>query len=279
MTVGMTSVSLVLPVLALAIAATASVARAADPKLRADLDALSRRTVFFGHQSVGGNVLDGVRDLAAAEGVTVRIVEARTTSEVPAGSIGHAYVGENGKPASKLAGFEQAFASPGRAVPDVALVKFCYVDFDGKTDVSALFQQYQAALRGLQSSHPGTTFVHVTVPLTAGQGGMKTLAKRLLGRDTPVTQNARREQFNALLRKAYGGKEPVFDIALLESTAPDGKRNTLELDGAAVPMLVGAYTDDGGHLNEAGRRRVAREFVAFLAALPEKGTTPAPEAR
>ena len=54
---------------------------------------------------------------------------------------------------------------------DIALVKFCYVDFDAGTDVPALFAAYQATLASLEGRYPRTTFVHVTAPLTTVQGG------------------------------------------------------------------------------------------------------------
>jgi hypothetical protein len=279
MTATLANVNVACFAVALAVAVTASVAQAADPGLRNDLDALARRTVFFGHQSVGMNILDGIRDLAAEEGTQIRIVEAKSASVVPPGTVGHAYIGENGKPDRKVKSFDQAFAPGERPAADIAFMKFCYVDFDRGTDVKGLFQAYQSTLRTLQERHSRTTFVHLTVPLTTDPGGVKSLAKRMLGRETPLSQNARREEFNALLRKAYAGREPLFDLARIESTSPDGKPRTVDVDGMAVPVLVEAYSDDGGHLNAVGRRRVARELVAFLAALRVNGEAARAEPR
>ncbi len=148
-------------------------------------------------------------------------------------------------------------------------MKLCYVDIGPDTDAAALFARYQGALDALRQKHPRTTFVHVTVPLAAVQRGPKAWAKRLLGRPVYGTaDNARREEYNALLRAAYGGREPVFDLAALESTRPDGSRETFEHDGRQVPALVPEYTDDGGHLNGPAAERVARQLVALLASVP-----------
>jgi hypothetical protein len=148
-------------------------------------------------------------------------------------------------------------------------VKFCYVDIDAGTDAKALFARYRATIDGLRAKHPGTTFVHVTLPLTEAQGGAKALAKRLLGRAPYGTiENLRREEYNALLRRAYAGREPLFDLARIESTAPDGAAVKVQWNGADAPALAAAYTDDGGHLNAAGRVRAARELVSVLAAVP-----------
>ena len=45
-----------------------------DPKT--DLQTLSAARVYFGHQSVGNDIVKGLAELATAEGVPLRIVEA-----------------------------------------------------------------------------------------------------------------------------------------------------------------------------------------------------------
>jgi hypothetical protein len=160
---------------------------------------------------------------------------------------------------------------------DIALVKFCYVDIEAGTDVPALFAAYQSTLASLKARYPRTTFVHVTAPLTTVQGGLKAFVKRLLGRSPAgMAENARREEFNALLRQATSGKEPLFDLALAESTAPDGRTETFDWNGRPVPALVPAYTGDGGHLDGDGRHRAARLLVSVLASAPASGALPRP---
>lgn len=240
---------------------------AGDPALRAELEALSRRRVFFGHQSVGVNVLDGLRQLAAQQGVGVRVAE--VGAGVPAGTFGHAFVAENGDPRRKLRSFAAAFESGAAGGAEIALLKFCFVDVKADTDVAALFAEYQASLAQLRARHPGTAFVHVTVPLTTIPGGAKATVKRMLGRaPTELLENLRRDEYNALVRKAYAGKEPLFDLARVEALRPDGTAETFEWQGRAVPALVPAFSDDGGHLNAEGQRRAARELVGVLARVP-----------
>lgn len=253
----------------LLLVAAVSVARGAAPRdarLRAELETVSRLAIYFGHQSVGANILEGVQRLAAQEGITLRIVESPSAAGAARGTCAHGFIGANGDPQAKIQGFVRALE--GSAAVDVAFMKLCYVDFHAGTDPRALFERYEASLRELRKQHPTTTFVHVTAPLTTIQGGVKALAKRLLGRETSEPQNARRDQFNALMRKAYEGREPLFDLARLESTHPDGRAETISWNGKTVPVLVSAYTDDGGHLNAQGQERVARELIRFLAALP-----------
>ena len=257
----MSSVSLLMVATACLLSATAT---AADPGLRADLERLARERIYFGHQSVGANLLQGIADLAAQERVPLRIVRADRASDVPPASFGHTFVPENGAPLEKLKNFGAALGS---ASVDVALLKFCYVDIRADTDAKALFARYRETIADLRTTHPHTVFIHVTLPLTTEQTGWKALAKRVLGRAPYGTvENVRREEYNRLLREAYGGREPVFDLARVESTAPDGTPVRVEWQGVAVPALSPAYTGDGGHLNAEGRRRAARELIAVLAA-------------
>src|SRR5690349_617138 len=243
----------------------ATIAQAADQGLRADLAAVAGKRIYFAHQSVGGNLLDGVAILSRQAGVPLRIVETPSAAHLAPGTLGHFFVPENGQPLHKLANFGKALGS-GSAV-DIALVKFCYVDIDATTDAAALFARYQQTIAELQARNPQTTFVHVTLPLTTAQTGPKALAKRLLGRAPYGTiENVRREQYNALMRRAYAGREPLFDLARLESHAPDGALVTVSWDGSVAPAMASAYTDDGGHLNQRGRDLAARELIRVLAA-------------
>ena len=203
--------------------------------------------IYFGHQSVGANILQGVKEL----GVSLPIKDE--------------FLAENGDPLRKLANFKAAVGEGSRY--DVALVKFCYVDVDAETDPRALFERYRATLEELHAKNPRTVFVHVTLPLTTAQSGWKAIAKRLLGRAPYGTiENVKREEYNRLLRTTYAGREPIFDIARIESIAPDGTITTVTWNDATVPAMSPGYTDDGGHLNAKGRALAAQELVTVLAA-------------
>jgi hypothetical protein len=241
-----------------------------DTELRAQFLRLSQRRIFFGHQSVGINLLDGVRELVARYAdVGLRLVEVGADTDLPAGTFAHAFMPQHGNPGLKLESFERALSSGVGSAADIAFVKLCYVDFSSGTDAPALFARYQSKLTALRARYPRTIFVLITAPLTTVEGGAKAALKRLLGRGPGgLLENARRDEFNDLLRRAYGGKEPVFDLAHLESTAADGQRELHDWKGRKVPALLSAYTDDGGHLNAEARLRFARELIALLASLP-----------
>lgn len=223
--------------------------------LAAQLAVLAGRSYFFAHNSTGGNILTGLQVLLTANSGSEPVISGTSSpANMNPGVFAHAGLPSNGAPATKIANFESALATGIGAKVDVAIMKFCFDDFwasvpyfaDGGTP-ETLFAAYQAANQRIHAAYPGLVVVHFTAPLWIAN-----------------SSNTRREAFNQLLRNAYGGVEPVFDLALHESTRPDGTR---ERDGSGVPALVPAYTDDGGHLNATGADRVAKALVAFLAGL------------
>ena len=62
-------------------------------------------------------------------------------------------------------------------------------------------------------------------------------------------------------------KEPVYDLARMESTFADGKRSSFTKDGKTYHSLVPDYTRDGGHLNETGREIAAEQLLILMAGL------------
>jgi hypothetical protein len=226
---------------------------------------LTSARIAFGHQSVGYDILAGVADLATAiPALKLRVVESPRPSAEP--GLVHFRAGQNEQPLTKVDAFVRFVDAAGAAPPDVAMLKFCYIDANPATDMRAVFTHYRDAMAGLRTRHPGTTFVHMTMPLRTVQTGWKVTLKNLIRR--PIggyADNAKRHQYNELLRAEYGGREPVFDIAALESTRSDGSRVSFTLDGQTGFGLVPDYTYDGGHLNEAGRRYVAEQFLLTLA--------------
>ncbi len=207
-----------------------------DAALKADLLAVSTARVYFGHQSVGRNILDGI--------------------------LLHSRVGRNEQPATKCEDFRRILDQELRGNVDVALFKFCYVDFSDTSDVSAIFDVYARTLDELKRRYPKIVFVHVTAPLrTVDRGPGVWIRERLGRRNRGKHANVRR----GLLTKRYSA-DPVFDLAASMSTHPDGRRESFRMNGAAWHALVPDYTDDGGHLHAAGRTHVAAAFVRAIAA-------------
>jgi hypothetical protein len=228
-------------------------------------EALAAKRVYFGHMSVGFNILDGIRDLLQeTRGAKLNIVETTDPAAFREPIFAHSPIGQNGYPLSKLEQFRAVLEGGVGDKADIAFFKLCYVDIHGGTDVDALIKAYDETIRGLQERFPKLTIAVVTAPLTAIPTGFKTNLKKLLGRGEPdKAANVKREAFNAHLREKYG--RLVYDLAALESTLQTGERATFEMDGRTAYALWPSYTDDGGHLNTTGRRIAAAALVRFLA--------------
>lgn len=230
---------------------------------------LSQKKIYFGHQSVGNNMLDGVRDVMKEKPqIKLNIMETSDPKDFNAPVFAHSPVGKNMDPASKYQAFAEYMAGGLGKKVDIAFFKFCYIDILHATDVNKVFIGYKESIERARKSSPSATIIHITTPLRVVQTGPRVWVKRIIGR--PIggyDDNVKREQFNTLLRKEYAGKEPVFDLALIESTLPDGSQVTFKKDGKVYPALAPAYTYDGGHLNEYGRKVVAEQFLIFLSNL------------
>jgi hypothetical protein len=134
----------VVAVVALVVALTAVQGNVASAIATEDLTAVAHTRVFFGHQSVGMNVLNAVPGVYADHGVSAPPIEqGRTEPGANGGFIAHQFIGENGNPLLKIEDFNRTMrGGMGRQV-DVALMKFCYVDITTSTDVDALFARYR----------------------------------------------------------------------------------------------------------------------------------------
>ncbi|WP_210438699.1 hypothetical protein [Nocardioides xinjiangensis] len=232
----------------------------------ADLEDVAGHRVFFGHKSVGYNILDALPRLYEERGVAApKVVESREAPLEPA--IVHTPIGENGHPLEKIAEFDRIMRDGMADAVDVAIVKLCYVDFrEGRVDVEEVFTAYRDTLAGLSRDYPGTSFVAATSPLTTERGPLGKV-KAALGRGDTLgpEHNVVRERFNALMRAEYTEPGTLFDIAAIQSTDASGARVSYERDGEHYYAMEQAYASDPGHLNPDGAEVAASAFVAVLA--------------
>lgn len=227
--------------------------------------ALAKRRIFFGHQSVGGNIMQGVAEvLAANPSIPLKVVESRDVSDSLAPAFHHALVGRNDFPLEKFADFVTV---AGGLDDGIAMLKLCYIDIHTHTNPQELFDSYRRSVEALKARNPSLTIVHFTAPLTSIENWKGRVRAALTRANTQRARNLVRHRYNELLRQAYEGKEPLFDIARLESTLPDGRRVHFRIDGEDVPLLAPQHTDDGGHLNASARRIAAEQLLIMLARL------------
>ena len=219
-----------------------------ETSLADDLNRMDGVRVFFGHHSVGRDILDGVDQIVREIRIGLHIEGAP--------------LADNGSPLHKIADFEDRTIN---GAADVALMKLCFVDFTPDTNVEAIFDAYASSVARIRVARPQLRLVHVTPPLHARQEDLKSRLNRALGRVVWEDQaNKKRMELAEELRTLFA-REPIFDLAKIESTRPDGTREVHVVDDRQVPMMWPGYTTDGGHLSPLGKTTAARGFVRALA--------------
>ncbi|MDH5765415.1 MAG: hypothetical protein OEZ38_05300 [Gammaproteobacteria bacterium] len=238
-----------------------------DNDLKNDLRLLSKSKIFFGHQSVGGNIIDGLNMISVSNQIPLKILDDISDISSEKNFIAHRYIGKNEEPNLKIMDFSRMLEGGIGDHVDVAFMKFCYVDFktDSKMSVEDVFDMYKTEFENIKNQYPDIQIIHVTTPLRTVQKGIKAEIKKLLGKSPAgYENNILRNKFNDLLKNEYEGKEPFFDLAKAESMRPDGTLETFTVDGNVYYALYKGYTYDRGHLNETGQKAIAIKLVQKL---------------
>lgn len=225
----------------------------------AALSEISPMKLFFGHKSVGKNLLDGLAELSSPSVTSgLRFIETRSPSRISEAGIYHAFIGENGNPLGKIEEFDEIIRDGVGEKVDAAFLKFCYADISADTDVETLFSVYKETMGRLAADFPRVKFIHFTAPITQDRRGLVAQLKRILGRPVQgYEQNVVREKYNTMIRAEYGASGTVFDLAAIESSSESGIAEVKSIGSENYYLLKDEYTDDGGHLNESGRRFVS----------------------
>ena len=238
-----------------------------------DLQFLTKARIFFGHQSVGRNVLEGLVENSDQVKSPLRIVRADSASIDSLPGLFHADIGKNREPIRKIEAFTRFVLESRERNYDVVILKFCYDDLrhGGFDRAHALVEEYAKSVAAVRTTAPQLRLIRATIPLRADPLGWKTAIKRLLNRSTEEdADNQLRNVFNSELRKRFAG-EAIFDIAEIESTLRQGQRSYFISGNDTIYTLAAIYTADGGHLNALGRQHVAADFIRVVAGTLRKG--------
>lgn len=232
---------------------------------REDLLRLRGARVFFAHQSVGRDIVEGIPAIYARHGLTPPELAILKRHDASSRWL-HVRVGANGDPIGKIEDFDALVRGHLDPRPDAALLKLCYSDIRAGSDASEIFAAYRDAMAALSRDHPETAFILATVPLTTRRSPAGRL-KAGLGRGDRYgpEHNIVRRDFNALVRAHASTRQCVFDVAAIESTDPDGMRTTGTYRGERYEALARSYAKNPGHLNQLGRTRAADGLLATLA--------------
>jgi len=240
-------------------------------------DRLAEKRIFFGHHSVGSNIIGGINDvIKERDHIKLNILRTKNPADFDQPIFAHSSVGRNTEPDSKIADFRAMMDSGLGEKVDIAFFKLCFVDIRRDARPQQILDRYKALIDDLQTRYPQTRFLYVTTPLTspprAMKGRLKEYAKLLLGRPRTgdLEANALRQRYNTLLKNTYPGADDVFDLALIESINSSGLRCYSDEGAERVFVLAPEYTEDGGHLNDQGSRKVAEQLLITLAEVANK---------
>lgn len=226
--------------------------------------------VFFGHQSVGANIVHGLSATDAGTSTPLAIVESRARQTGTSGLFQHASIGVNGDPLGKISDFAAVMNGEVGDSVDVALMKLCYIDFTSTTDPQAVFDAYVSTMEALEKAHPDVAFLYTTAPITVDPGWLQKAKSTLrvwLGRsDASTPENLVRGRYNDLIRAKYASSGRLFDIAALESRLANGRHAGRDDGGRTYMVMNPELASDGAHLNDRGAALLAEELVRLVAA-------------
>jgi len=236
--------------------------------------ALADKKIFFGHKSVGNNIIDGIKDITSKYNyIRLNIVDTIDPTAFDQPVFAHAGVGKNRNPSSKINDFQSIMDSGIGSKVDIAFFKFCYVDIGRDSKPESIFEEYNGMMNELAEQYPATAFLHVTVPISSVSNNFKRIVKffikQLIGKTGMLEDNIKREQYNTLLKNTCA-KQNIFDLALVETVNSDNLKCFVSKGGRKVYVMASEYTNDGGHLNKQGRKRVAEQFLITLASIANK---------
>jgi hypothetical protein len=150
---------------------------------------------------------------------------------------------------SKILGFDNHIRNLGYGEPlraNVAFMKYCYIDWQPRTDVQQRWNEYRTTMEALEADFPDITFVWWTIAVnTAGDAG-----------DI-------REAFNNMLREyCINNGKVLFDLADIESHDLQGNPC---YDDIGAEGLYAGYAVDGAHPTGIGQLRLASAMWWLLA--------------
>ena len=237
-----------------------------DPSARTSRwSAIANRTIYFGHQSVGSSVCTGVEGLAKDYAVGLRVVQTHEPETVTGPAVVHFLAGQHRDYASKNAAVLRLLESETRARNPVVLLKYCYGDITYQREYRLLFDAYRDTVDTIQFEHPDVTLVHTTIPLTIAETGLKARTKQYLGRTSTRDAAIARHRYNELVRAEFGASEPIFDLAKVQATRPDGMVAGFTAGGSTIETLAPENTADGTGLNPRCSRIAAEKLLDVLA--------------
>jgi len=233
-----------------------------DEEIYKKLEIIGKKNIYFGHRSVGENIIEGLKKINSASGQNYLIInELKDNITFEGNYFVHSNIGHNGDPQSKFEEFTKNVNYLADKNLNIAMMKLCFVDITSNTDIDNVFKSYIAMIDSIKKKYPDLTIIHFTVPLKSKSSWIDNIKDKIKDRNNnDQKDNLVRNRYNKLLFSKYS-KEDIFDLAGIESTYANGKREAIVVNGKPCYFLIKDYTEDGGHLNGLGKQLVAEKLI------------------
>jgi len=116
--------------------------------------AVAGRTIYFGHQSVGRDLIAGIKRLNHDGAIGLSLIQTEDPTSLTGPAFVHFLAGSNRDYASKNAALLRLLKTRKQADEAIVLLKYCYVDIGGDLDPDTLFSAYCEMMETIQSSIP-----------------------------------------------------------------------------------------------------------------------------
>jgi lysophospholipase L1-like esterase len=233
-----------------------------DLEIYKKLKVINRKNIYFGHRSLGENIIEGLKKVNSDHGENNLIInELKDNTTFDGNYFVHSNIGHNGDPQSKFEEFTKIVNYLANKNLDIAMMKLCFVDITRNTDIDYVFKSYVTMIDSIKNKYPDLTIIHFTVPLKSKSSWIDNLKDKIKDRNNNDLQdNLARNRYNERLLSKYS-IEDIFDLAGIESTYPNGERESIFVDGKPCYFLIKDYSEDGGHLNVKGKQLVAEKII------------------
>ena len=125
------------------------------PEISNNINLIGQKNIYFGHRSVGENIISGVNKIISKEGRKVFVIKELTSnSKIDENYFFHSNIGRNGDPKSKFKEFTDIVNNLANKNLEIAMMKLCFVDITKKTNINEVFQSNVAMIDSLQNKYP-----------------------------------------------------------------------------------------------------------------------------
>jgi hypothetical protein len=112
---------------------------------------LEKKKIFFGHQSVGFNIVEGIRNVMKENTwINLNIVYDIFTKDLDSPALLHYRIGHNGDYMSKMNNFADVMTKNSNNKIDIAFFKFCYIDVTYNNDIELIINTYKTRMLALK---------------------------------------------------------------------------------------------------------------------------------